>query len=187
MSKMSYKALSQEHWQFGGFWFRPLRFRDIERIRLWRNSQRKYLRQRGFISRVRQISYFLFSFRKDLPLEHPEKVLLGMESGGQLVGYCGLVHINWIRDEAEVSFLVSRAKNVEEAYGQVMTAALMCLCEVAKSLGLKWLKTETYVFPERQNHLAILEAFGFSETTPRSIDVNGIESVHHRFQLGDDR
>lgn len=183
MSKMSYKALAEEQWQFGGLLFRPLVFQDIEKIRRWRNSQTKYLRQQGPVSRLKQIIYFFSNVRKDMATKQPEKVLLGVVSREGLVGYCGLVHIDWMRNEAEVSFLLSDVNIGEDAYTEIMTSALLCLCKVARSLGLKWLKTETYVFPEREKHIATLESFGFSTADTGLVEGTCIQSVHHRFEL----
>ena len=183
MFKMSYKALSEEEWQFRGLLFRPLVFQDIEKIRRWRNSQTKYLRQQGSVSRLKQILYFFINVRKDVATKQPEKVLLGVVSREELIGYCGLVHIDWTRNEAEVSFLLSDATIGEDAYTEIMTCALLCLCEVARSLGLKWLRTETYVFPERENHIATLESFGFSTANTGLVQGTCIQSVYHRFEL----
>jgi RimJ/RimL family protein N-acetyltransferase len=183
MFEMRHRALIQTKWRFGGLLFRPLYPWDIEKIRRWRNSQTKYLRQEATISRLGQVRYFFNSAIRDMKLERPDKVLLGIESKGELVGYCGLVHVDWFRKEAEVSFLLSDAKISIEAYKEIMTSSLRCLCEVANSLSLEKLKTETYVYPERKNHIQNLESFGFSKTPMSEVAHKGIQSIHHVLKL----
>ena len=48
---------------------------DIEKIRIWRNSQRKVLRQNSIISKKKQISYFNNYILDQTKKKYPEVIL----------------------------------------------------------------------------------------------------------------
>ena len=90
----------------------PIREEDIEKIRIWRNQQRKILRQNNTISKKDQEKYFEESIRPTFQQKNPEMLLFSIILKGKCIGYGGLVHINWAAKRAEISFL-SETKRAE--------------------------------------------------------------------------
>lgn len=140
----------------------PLEKRYLEKLKEWRNTQMAILRQWKPLTDMDQEKWFeRISERKDEVLF---SILVSEEIGDErLIGYCGLVNIDYISRRGEVSFLVepSRVSN-RELYKDDFTAVLRMLCAYAFcQLNLNKIYTETYVF--RKDHIHILEEFGFEK------------------------
>jgi RimJ/RimL family protein N-acetyltransferase len=134
---------------------------DIEYIRQWRNAQTTVLRQVEQISPEQQQKYFAEKIWPDKSKLYPKQVLLAIEHRGILIGYGGLVHIVWRDRRAEVSFLLSPAKESEtENRREIFTIFLSLIEELAfKDFGLLRLSTETY--SHRKAHIRTLQSAGF--------------------------
>jgi RimJ/RimL family protein N-acetyltransferase len=134
---------------------------DIELIRQWRNSQLDVLRQTAPISRAEQEIYFDEKIWPDKFILNPKQLLLAIEQKNELIGYGGLVQINWRDRRAEVSFLLSPLKESSPVDRElVFSSFLRLIQELAfKDLGLIRLWTETYA--HRTAHLHTLESAGF--------------------------
>jgi RimJ/RimL family protein N-acetyltransferase len=79
---------------------------------------------------------------------------------GTMVGYGGLVHINWFHERAELSFLVDPVRIANGSYERDFLTFLKLIARVAREdLALHRLTGETY--PERTEHVRIFESFGF--------------------------
>ena len=80
---------------------------------------------------------------------------------GVLIGYGGLVHINWKDKRGEVSFLIDPKRAVNHAlYKNDLAHFLHLLCYISfKILHLRRLTTETFAF--RHENIALYEQFGF--------------------------
>lgn len=80
---------------------------------------------------------------------------------GELVGYCGITHLDFVNRRGEISFVMkTEIARDEAAYEAYFLAAL----EMLKKYGFEELKlhklfTETYEF--RKFHISVLEKFGF--------------------------
>ncbi len=156
----SYSCLSGTEWSFGPYSLRPIQFEDRVAIREWRNAQIEVLRQTYPLTVEDQSSYFAEVVRPQLSEERPAQVLMTLWFDGCLIGYGGLVHINWDNERAEVSFLLDTGRASQSSYSDDFRAFLAMISEVAfEDLGLHRLTTETIV--ERDRHLKILEASGF--------------------------
>lgn len=134
---------------------------DIESIRRWRNSQLEVLRQPKPISVEEQKNYFQTVIWPSLTEPKPSNILVRYLMNEKLIGYGGLVHIEWEHMRAEVSFLLDPSlASDSETYTECYSNFLNLLKELAfDDLGLKRLFTETYAF--RKHHISILEANGF--------------------------
>lgn len=77
--------------------FRPIEFEDIENIRIWRNSQKKVLRQKNNISYQNQLDYWSNHILPSFDVKEPDQLLFCLEDclTNELLAYGGLVHINW--------------------------------------------------------------------------------------------
>ena len=132
---------------------RTIENNDLEAIRKMRNTQTKILRQVKPISYNEQQEYFS-KIHKD-----NSQILFAIEDEvKEMIGYCGLVNINYIYSTAEISFITIKSEcNVE--YSKIFLFILNSLSDFAfNSLGLNKIWTETYGF--RTNHISILEQFG---------------------------
>lgn len=125
---------------------------DIEKIRIWRNEQIDVLRQYKPITFNEQQEYFKNVYKDN------KQILYALEDE-TLIGYCGLVNINYVYSTAEISFVCKTEVN-EIKYKEIFLFALSSLAEIAfNSLNLNKIWTETYDF--REKHIFILEEFGF--------------------------
>lgn len=100
------------------FKIEPIRFEDKETIRCWRNDQMLHLRQKEKITIKKQTEYFEQVIRKLFLVEEPSQILFSFFENDSFIGYGGLVHIDWISRNAEVSFLTkTKLKNeIERKY-----------------------------------------------------------------------
>jgi RimJ/RimL family protein N-acetyltransferase len=153
--KMSRAIIDEER----GRCLSPLEHSDLDKIRNWRNSQMKILRQTLPLTDLTQDKwYHTISFSDNQAI-----FALVEKKDGKfcLFGYCGLVNINLTSRHAELSFIVDpRRVSDETLYRQDFESALTMLCRFGFSeLNLHRIYTETYAF--REDHLRILESFGF--------------------------
>jgi len=134
---------------------------DIETIRIWRNEQKIVLRQSNHISRAAQVDYFNASIWPSMILDKPNNLLMSFFLEDSLIGYGGLVHIDWLNSRGEVSFLVDTtiAQSIEK-YRECHAAFLALLSELAfEDLGLNKIYTVTWDI--RGKHIKNLETAGF--------------------------
>jgi RimJ/RimL family protein N-acetyltransferase len=73
----------------------------------WRNEQMFHLRQNKKLSRSDQKHYFQNVVRPLYSQEKPEQILFSLLEEDTCIGYGGLVHLDWKKLEAEVSFLMN--------------------------------------------------------------------------------
>lgn len=142
----------------------PLRRHDLISIMHWRNAQLDVLRQSDPLSEADQLRYWQTILLPDAQQRHPKQLLLAILKGELLIGYGGLVHIDWPAGRGEVSFLVSpRLASDTALYADIFKEFLVVLKQVAfGDLGFASLFTETYAI--RPYHTAVLEAAGFKRT-----------------------
>jgi RimJ/RimL family protein N-acetyltransferase len=156
----TYACLTGTTWRLDGYELRPIQFSDRAPIRDWRNSQIGVLRQSRLLTEADQDAYFMDVVRPQLDERQPDQVLVTLWSDNQLIGYGGLVHIDWHNRRAEVSFLVDPVRLTEGSYEKDFFAYLRLIADLARDdLSLHRLTGET--FPERVEHVRIFESFGF--------------------------
>ena len=155
----------------GSLCLRPIKWEDREPIRKWRNTQIEVLRQAQPLSKSDQARYFLEAVSPQMGMEHPPQILFGLETDGTLIGYGGLVHMQWNDRRAEVSFLTDSTRLDPETFASDWSAYLDLLTSLATNvLSLHKLTTETYEI--RPNLIGILEKYGFAQ--------EGTHPGHHR-------
>jgi RimJ/RimL family protein N-acetyltransferase len=158
----------------GNLRLRPIHWRDREPIREWRNAQINILRQAEPLSAEAQDLYYRQVIEPQMLQTSPDQILVALEDEGDLIGYGGIVHINWPDLRGEVSFLSPPARSSGDQLRADWLAFLELLTEVARRvLGFHKLTTETYEI--RRELIETLEHAGFLS--------EGVLKSHHR--IGD--
>ena len=87
---------------FRGYELTSIRMQDAETIMKWRNEQIAALRQSAPLTATEQKNYFEKVVKPSLSQKQPELILLRFTFENILIGYGGLVHIDWTNQHAEV-------------------------------------------------------------------------------------
>ena len=106
-----YRKIKKHKFTNGKFMIKPIRFEDRYLIMKWRNEQLFHLRQKEPLTEKDQDLYFDTVLRRIFYNEQPEQYLFSFFEDNIMVAYGGLVHINWKKKSAEISFLISNEKN----------------------------------------------------------------------------
>lgn len=157
----NYKCLSKEEFVFEHYKLIPIRFEDRHLIREWRNQQIAILRQKEPLTAEKQDLYFEQVVAKLFDQEKPEQLLFSFLENELLIGYGGLVHIDWESRNAEVSFLSNTERaNDPELFESDWTVYLKILRRVA-SQELDFIKIYTYAYDRRPLLYQALEKSSF--------------------------
>lgn len=144
----------------GRYALRPIDWADREPIRVWRNAQLDVLRQSEPLSVDDQDGYYRDVVEPQLTAADPPQVLVAVTYDGELIGYGGVVHIDWPERRGEVSFLTDPARLDEATFATDWRAYLAMLTSAARDqLGLRQLTTEAYA--HRDDLFPLLEEAGF--------------------------
>jgi RimJ/RimL family protein N-acetyltransferase len=108
-----YKALNKQIFTSGDYSLVPIRFEDRYDIMKWRNEQIYHLRQAEPLTTEKQDQYFNTAINALFEQEKPSQILFSYLYKGQCIGYGGLVHINWVNKNAEISFIMKTALEAE--------------------------------------------------------------------------
>lgn len=156
-----YKCLSKQEYTHGLFNIVPIRDEDKLQILMMRNEQIYHLRQVEELTIEDQVSYFKNVISILFNQEKPNQILFSLLENGEFIGYGGLVHINWMDKNAEVSFIM-RTELEKESFDYYWINFLTLIEKVAFS-DLKFHKIFTYSFNVRHHLYPLLEASGFHE------------------------
>ena len=149
------KPLTQDRYSISS-----IQLEDAEEIRCWRNEQMSALRQSRVLSKEEQLAYFENVLKPELNQTHPKQVLVRFCLSGKLIGYGGIVHLDWENLRGEVSFLLA----TEELQIRNLTVKSLIFFTLIKrlgfcELGLNKLTTEAYT--HRAFHVQAIEDAGF--------------------------
>jgi RimJ/RimL family protein N-acetyltransferase len=158
---MEYKVLSRQRFDEGDYAVVPVAMEHMRPIKDWRNAQLEVLRQENLLTDEQQEMYFKNVVSKLFEQEKPAQIIVSFFFKQQLIGYGGLVHINWPDRRAEVSFLLDNTRISDETlYGKEFSIFLSLIKQMAfVELNFNRIYTET--FDIRAFHIGILEANGF--------------------------
>jgi RimJ/RimL family protein N-acetyltransferase len=156
-----YKCLSKQQYNNGLFKLIPIRDEDKLLILKMRNEQIYHLRQSEELTLELQETYFANVISSLFDQESPNQVLFTLLEDGQFIGYGGLVHINWIDKNAEVSFIMKT--ELEKDRFEHNWSNYLTLIEKVAFKDLKFHKIFTYAFDLRPHLYPVLEASGFYE------------------------
>lgn len=150
-----YKILNQQVFSLGSFEICPIRYQDRFDIMKWRNEQIYHLRQNKPLTENDQNNYFETVVSKLFTQDNPSQILFSFLKNGVLIGYGGLVHINWINHNAEISFVLNTKFKDEEF--DFHWSTYLKLIEKCAFEDLELHKIYTYAFDVRPHLYAILE------------------------------
>jgi RimJ/RimL family protein N-acetyltransferase len=150
-----YQCLTQQEFSDGDFKLVPIRFEDRYEIMKWRNEQIYHLRQKEPLTIEQQDAYFKNVVAKLFNQEQPNQILFSFLKNEELIGYGGLVHINWEDRNAEVSFLTKNVSHLD-----LWLPYLKALKKVAFQ-ELQFNKIFTYAYDIRPDLYGILESSSF--------------------------
>ncbi len=155
-----YTCLKQQKFSIGDYSLVPLRYEDRFLIMKWRNEQIYHLRQTHPLTEDDQQRYFDNVVAKLHNNPKPDQILFSYLEKGECIGYGGLVHINWIDQNAEISFIMDTGLEAEH-FAEHWSNYLTMLKSV--SFGdLSLHKIYTYAFDLRPHLYTMLEANGFT-------------------------
>ena len=137
----------------------PIRKEDRYDIMKWRNEQIYHLRQTKLLTKEEQDEYFDTVIARLYNAEKPDQLLFSYLRGNECIGYGGLVHINWIDRNAEVSFIMD-TKLEKDEFHKHWGIFLDLLFQIAFE-ELKLHKIYTYAYDLRPHLYEAIEAKGF--------------------------
>ena len=149
-----YKALNKNKFHEKEFSIVPIRDQDKFDIMSWRNEQIYHLRQKEKITRNSQEKYFKDIISKTFEIKFPNQILFSFLKNGVCVGYGGLVHINWVDNNAEVSFLMNT--ELENSFFNEYWTIFLKLIENVAFSELNFHKIFIYAFDLRKNLYDVL-------------------------------
>ncbi len=155
----TYKVLQQQVFTNGNFSLVPIRYEDRYDIMQWRNEQIYHLRQDKPLTLTDQDKYFDEVVSQLFEEDKPKQILFSFLEGEHCIGYGGLVHINWVDRNTELSFIMDTALEAER-FDEIWSAYLSLIERVAfEELHLH--KVYTYAFDLRPNLYPLLEKNSF--------------------------
>ncbi|TNE78949.1 MAG: GNAT family N-acetyltransferase [Bacteroidetes bacterium] len=156
----AYKALHQQVFTSGEYKLVPIRHEDRYKIMQWRNEQIYHLRQAEPLTKESQDVYFENVVAKLFDQEKPAQILFSFLKGEECIGYGGLVHINWVDKNAEISFIM-RTDLESNEFNLNWSTYLLLIQELAFA-ELKLHKIFTYAFDLRPKLYAVLDSMKFT-------------------------
>lgn len=158
----TYSCLQKQAFTSAGFSLVPLRDQDKYDIMRWRNEQIYHLRQSKPLTKEDQDHYFANIVSKLFDQQQPSQILFSYLENDVCIGYGGLVHINWIDKNAEISFIIDTS--LEKDFFEFHWINYLGLIEQLAFSALNLHKIFTYAFADVRPQLSgILEKAGYKE------------------------
>lgn len=154
-----YKVLDIQIFAAGEYSIVPLRDEDRYDIMRWRNEQIYHLRQNKPLTESDQDAYFKDVVYKLFDLDYPNQVLFSYLRNDKCIGYGGLVHINWIDKNAEISFIMDTELEIDSFAFHWRTFLSMIEKVAFNELGLH--KLFTFAFDLRPKLYEVLESYAY--------------------------
>ncbi len=151
----AYKCLSKQIYSLDEYQIVPIRDQDRYEIMRWRNDQIYHLRQNKPLDKKGQDNYFNTEISKLFESENPDQILFSYLENEVCIAYGGLVHINWIDKNAEISFIMNT--NFEELYFHRHWKIFLSLIEILAFETLNFHKIFTYAYNIRPKLFEILK------------------------------
>lgn len=160
----TYKCLNSYEFSNRNYSLVPIRDEDKYSILEWRNAQIEILRQQTLLTKEHQENYFNTTIAQLFEQEKPNQILWSFLLKGKLIGYGGLVHVDWLNKTAEISFLTETSRNKsKEVFISDWVNYLYIIKKVAHE-SLNFNSIFTYAYDIRPNLYLALEKSGFNET-----------------------
>ena len=163
----------------------PIRYEDRFDIMKWRNEQIFHLRQEMPLTIEDQEVYFLNTIEETFSIERPRQILFSFLNNDICIGYGGLVHINWVDLNAEISFLIDT--KLENDYFQSLWMIYLKLIENVAFVELNLHKIYTYAYDIRPKLFSVLEKCNYKKEAilKEHVFINGIFEnvlIHSKFK-----
>ncbi len=155
-----YKCLSKQTYSLNEYQIVPIRDHDRYDIMQWRNEQIYHLRQSNLLDKESQDKYFDTVITKLFDTEKPDQILFSYLENGVCIGYGGLVHINWIDKNTELSYIMNTK---EESNFNAHWSNFLSLIEQVVFEELQFHKIFTYAFDLRPHLYTVLEQNGYQK------------------------
>ena len=157
----TYLALKKNIFDIDNFSIVPIRYEDRFSIMKWRNEQIYHLRQDEPLTIENQEKYFTEVIPRLFELKQPDQLLFSFLKNDICIGYGGLVKINWLDKNAEISFIMNTELE-KNNFGEYWTIFLSLIEEIAfNEINLH--KIYTYAFDLRPQLYPILLKANYSE------------------------
>ena len=150
-----YKVLNKQVFSLGEYSIVPIRIEDRYDIMQWRNEQIYHLRQDKPLTKENQDKYFDKVINKLFEEDKPNQILFSYLKNDECIGYGGLVHINWVDKNAEVSFVMKTS--LESSYFEINWIEYLKLIEQIAFKELNLHKLFVYAFDLRPHLYKALE------------------------------
>ena len=158
-SGKTYNCLKIQNFNFGAYSLIPIRYEDRNLIMKWRNEQMYHLRQNKPLTSEDQEFYFSNVIANLFEQEKPDQILFSYLENGICIGYGGLVHINWVDRNAEVSFIMNTRLEGQH-FSEYWDKFLNIIRKIAFE-DLNFYKTYVYAFDLRPHLYEVLEKSGY--------------------------
>lgn len=159
MLDLDYKCLAKQEYTYLEYKIIPIRDGDKYIIMQWRNEQMYHLRQNKFLTKEDQDLYFENVVSTLFSKDQPEQLLFSFLKEDELIGYGGLVHINWADKNAEISFLMNT--ELEKEHFEEYWIIYLKLIEKVAFHQLSLHKIFTYAYDLRPKLYKVLESAEF--------------------------
>ena len=136
--------LKQQVFKIGDYKLVPIRYDDRVDIMKWRNEQITVLRQKATLTIEDQDHYFDTTVHNLFCVKKPTQLLFSFLKKDVLVGYGGLVHIDWDSLNAEISFLLDPKLMQPATYIAYSNIYFPLIKKVANQANLKKIYTYGY-------------------------------------------
>ena len=157
----NYNCLNNSIFRQDSFSIVPIRYEDRFDIKKWRNEQIYHLRQNKPLTDEDQENYFNKVVARLFEQEQPNQLLFSYLENDKCIGYGGLVHINWIDKNAEISFIMDT--ELEKNSFQTHWRNFLNLIEQVAFDKIKFHKIFVYAFDLRPHLYKVLENSDYSE------------------------
>jgi RimJ/RimL family protein N-acetyltransferase len=156
----SYTILNKQEFHHDQYALVPIRYEDRLDIMRWRNEQLYHLRQTIPLTEDDQNRYFTDVVASLFEQKRPNQLLFSYLENNNCIGYGGLVHINWIDKNAEISFIIDT--QLEQEYFSKHWGIYLKLIEMVAFEQLNLHKIYTYAFDLRPHLYEAIETVGYT-------------------------
>lgn len=159
----AYKCLSKQEFTNGNYKLVAIRDEDKYSIMKWRNEQIDILRQKEPLTKEKQELYFSDVVDKLFEQEKPGQLLFSFLENEVLIGYGGLVHIDWESKNAEISFITATERNNNQTQFINDWKSYLKILKKVADIHLGFIKIFTYAYDIRPNVYIALKQSDFTE------------------------
>jgi RimJ/RimL family protein N-acetyltransferase len=161
MNTKVYKILRQQKFVSNSYEIIPIRDIDKFDIMRWRNEQMYHLRQNEILNESKQTTYFNTVVAQAFEQDCPAQLLFSFIQDCRCIGYGGLVHIDWVNKNAEISFIMDTS--LEHGFFKIHWSNFLKCIEQLAFYELNLDKIFTYAYDVRPQLFEVLEESEFCE------------------------